>query len=141
MGKPSVTYGGFLNSMERNAMPASSDVNDVVNAVLDGTDCIYLSVTKRSEHQVHCVEFASSLCRQGEAAIWKQQLFSELNNKVSTRTHAVAAKRPVVAPPLGDSFGAKTGLDEFNPHISIGAIIFFNQYLVQTQRKSPFYIT
>lgn len=81
-GKPIVTYGGFLNSMEFSTVPSSAEVNDVITAVLDGTDCIYLDVTMRSAHAVHCIQYASSLCRQGEAAVWEQQLFSELNYKV-----------------------------------------------------------
>lgn len=64
-------------------VPTNAEINDIVNTVLDGTDCIYLDVTTRSAHKVHCIEYVSSICRQGEAAIWEQQLFTELSSKVS----------------------------------------------------------
>lgn len=77
-----MTHGGFLSSMEYSMVPSSAEINDVITAVLDGADCIYLDVTARSLYKVHCVQFLSSICRQGEAAIWEQQLFTELNRKV-----------------------------------------------------------
>jgi len=81
-GKPTITYGEYLNSMEVSTVPTSAEVNDLINTVMDGTDCIYLDVTMRSANKLHCIQYAASLCRQGEAAIWEQQLFTELNKKV-----------------------------------------------------------
>ncbi|CAH1731973.1 hypothetical protein AGLY_015454 [Aphis glycines] len=80
-GKPTITYGEYLNSMEVSTVPTNAEVNDLINTVMDGTDCIYLDVTMRSENKSHCIQYASSLCRQGEATIWEQQLFTELNKK------------------------------------------------------------
>ncbi|KAL4142261.1 hypothetical protein QTP88_004755 [Uroleucon formosanum] len=80
-GKPTITYGEYLNSMEVNTVPTTAEVNDLINTVMDGTDCIYLDVTMRSANKLHCIQYAASLCRQGEAAIWEQQLFTELNKK------------------------------------------------------------
>lgn len=68
--------------MEVSTVPTNAEVNDLINTVMDGTDCIYLDVTMRSENKSHCIQYASSLCRQGEATIWEQQLFTELNKKV-----------------------------------------------------------
>jgi len=84
-GKPTITYGEYLNSMEVSTVPTNAEVNDLINTVMDGTDCIYLDVTMRSENKTHCLQYASSLCRQGEATIWEQQLFTELNKKVWQR--------------------------------------------------------
>lgn len=81
-----MTYGRFFESMEFNTVPTKAEVNDVISSVLDGTDCIFLDVTTRSKHKVHCVEYALSICRQGESAVWEQQLFVELKNKVDTYT-------------------------------------------------------
>ncbi|XP_026820468.1 pyruvate kinase-like [Rhopalosiphum maidis] len=80
-GKPTITCGEYLNSMEISSVPTNAEVNDLINTVMDGTDCIYLDVTMRSENKLHCIQYASSLCRQGEATIWEQQLFTELNKK------------------------------------------------------------
>ncbi|XP_022172345.1 pyruvate kinase-like [Myzus persicae] len=92
-GKPTITYGEYLNSMEVSTVPTSAEVNDLINTVMDGTDCIYLDVTMRSANKLHCIQYASSLCRQGEAAIWEQQLFTELNKKSKPKidpAHAVS---------------------------------------------------
>ncbi|XP_026806465.1 pyruvate kinase-like [Rhopalosiphum maidis] len=92
-GKPTITYGEYLNSMEVSTIPTSAEVNDLINTVMDGTDCIYLDVTSRSANKAHCVQYASSLCRQGEATIWEQQLFNELNKKSKPKidpAHAVS---------------------------------------------------
>lgn len=92
--------------MEFSTVPSSAEVNDVITAVLDGTDCIYLDVTMRSAHAVHCIQYASSLCRQGEAAVWEQQLFSELNYKVRERG------------PRGTSFGGNRTSNDNNTLLS-----------------------
>ncbi|XP_050440040.1 pyruvate kinase-like [Adelges cooleyi] len=81
VGKPTITHGSFLSSMENMSIPSSSEVNDVINTVLDVTDAIYLDVTVRSSFQVHCIEYLSHVCRRAESAIWEQQLFNELNHK------------------------------------------------------------
>ncbi|KAE9541213.1 hypothetical protein AGLY_004458 [Aphis glycines] len=92
-GKPTITYGEYLNSMEVSTVPTTAEVNDLINTVMDGTDCIYLDVTMRSSNKLHCIQYASSLCRQGEATIWEQQLFTELNKKSKPKiepAHAVS---------------------------------------------------
>ncbi|XP_026820471.1 pyruvate kinase-like [Rhopalosiphum maidis] len=93
VGKPTITYGEYLNSMEIGTIPSSAEVNDLINTVMDGTDCIYLDVTMRSANKLHCIQYASSLCRQGEATIWENQLFNELNKKSKPKidpAHAVS---------------------------------------------------
>lgn len=77
-----MTYGRFLSTMEYSMVPSSAEINDIITTIMDGTDCIYLDVTARSPYKVHCIQYASSICRQGEAAIWEKQLFTELNRKV-----------------------------------------------------------
>lgn len=66
------------------SIPISVEVNDIINAVLDGTDGIYLDVANMDGNMVHCVQYAMALCQNGEATIWEQKLFSELNYKVIT---------------------------------------------------------
>ncbi|XP_060844178.1 pyruvate kinase-like [Rhopalosiphum padi] len=93
VGKPTITYGEYLNSMEIGTIPSSAEVNDLINTVMDGTDCIYLDITMRSANKLHCIQYASSLCRQGEATIWENQLFNELNKKSKPKinpAHAVS---------------------------------------------------
>ncbi|XP_025198002.1 pyruvate kinase-like [Melanaphis sacchari] len=92
-GKPTITYGQYLSSMEVGTIPTNAEVNDLISTVMDGTDCIYLDVTMRSANKSHCIHYASSLCRQGEATVWEQQLFTELNKKSKPKidpAHAIS---------------------------------------------------
>lgn len=82
-GKPIVTYGEFLSSMDYNTAPSSAEVNDVIAAVLNGTDCVYLDVTTRSMHKQHCVQYASFVCRQGEAILQDQRSYVGVHDEVS----------------------------------------------------------
>jgi pyruvate kinase len=67
LARPSITATQMLDSMVSSTRPTRAEVNDVANAILDGTDAVMLSQeTAIGAHPVVAVEMMASIARRTE---------------------------------------------------------------------------
>lgn len=93
MGRPVITATQMLGSMTQNIRPTRAEVNDVANAILDGTDALMLSEeTAIGDYPVEAVKTMANIavateamCYQnGESNNIRRQMCRDVLNGVST---------------------------------------------------------
>jgi pyruvate kinase len=86
MGRPVITATQMLESMTQNVRPTRAEVNDVANAILDGTDAIMLSQeTAIGEYPVETVRMMATIARTTEQQREEGQLSDDEGRKVSRK--------------------------------------------------------
>lgn len=92
LGKPVITATQMLDSMREQAVPTRAEVNDVANAILDGTDAIMLSdETTIGNYPVEAIKVMSQIASTVEASSYGKSLARPLAYKTNTVGDSVTA--------------------------------------------------
>ena len=141
--KPVITATQMLDSMIRNPRPTRAEVNDVANAVMDGTDCVMLSgETAAGKYTVEAVKMMATICRETEQYLPERHEYHErggvrdVNGSIGfaavTTANRVGAKC-IVAPT--ESGRTARLISNFRPKLPIYAVSPHEE----TIRKCCFY--
>lgn len=92
MGRPVITATQMLESMTQNVRPTRAEVNDVANAILDGTDAIMLSQeTAIGDYPVETVRMMAQIAitteRQRDEGQLSDAAGRQISNKVAQVWH------------------------------------------------------
>ncbi len=141
--KPVITATQMLDSMIRNPRPTRAEVNDVANAVMDGTDCVMLSgETAAGKYPVEAVKMMASICEETEKYLQERHDYHkrggvrDVNGSIGfasvTTANRVGAKC-IITPT--DSGRTARLISNFRPELPIYAVSPYEE----TVRKCCFY--
>lgn len=86
MGRPVITATQMLESMTQNVRPTRAEVNDVANAILDGTDAIMLSQeTAIGDYPIETVRMMAKIALTTESQRDQGQLSNDEGMQISIK--------------------------------------------------------
>ena len=129
VGKPVITATQMLDSMIRNPRPTRAEVNDVANAILDGSDAIMLSgETAAGKYPAEAVETMNRISRHIESSIdyrkaveiRKTWIENDPTNAISNSVARIAEQLNAAAVVASTTSGATArAVSKFRPECSI----------------------
>ncbi|KKQ23303.1 pyruvate kinase [Candidatus Wolfebacteria bacterium RIFCSPLOWO2_01_FULL_38_11] len=114
-GKPVITATQMLDSMIKNPVPTRAEVNDVANAILDGTDAVMLSEeTALGNYPIEAVSVMARIARHTEENYDHEEILKHahllpksINDSISygivTAAHNIGAKAIIALTEYGNA--------------------------------------
>lgn len=131
VGKPVITATQMLDSMIRNPRPTRAEVNDVANAILDGSDAVMLSgETAAGKYPIESVEYMTKIAEVTENSVdFKKSIENRLSWKEASSTNAISRSTTIIAEQINVSaivvatFSGATAkqVSRFRPNVTIVA--------------------
>ena len=129
LGKPVITATQMLDSMIRNPRPTRAEVNDVANAILDGSDAIMLSgETAAGKYPLAAVETMRRIALHMESSIdyrkavesRKEWIENDPTNAISNSVSRISAQLNANAIVAATTSGATAkAISKFRPETKI----------------------
>nr|XP_022905595.1 pyruvate kinase-like isoform X2 [Onthophagus taurus] len=134
LGKPGICATQMLESMVKNPRPTRAESCDVANAVLDGADCVMLSgETAKGNYPVECVKIMDKICKEAEAAIYQNELKSDVSQTIARAAVEASIKSLATAIIVVNSTGGSSQLiAKYRPKCPIIAITENHQFARQS---------